>query len=327
MPKAKSNSAARAATIRFVEPMYAQLVQQLPEGDEWQYEVKFDGYRCLAGKDGAGVTLWSRRGNDLTAQFRNIAKACGQLPPRTLIDGELVAIDENGRISFNLLQHHRSQAQALLFYAFDVLIHRGINLVNEPLSKRREVLSNIMKPLGRNASAIALSESIDATPAELIGVVKEFGFEGVIAKRKNSCYETGKRSGAWLKYKVNKSQEFVIGGYTPGNPLDAMIVGYYEGDKLIYAAKVRNGFVPRLRRDVWQKLNGLEIASCPFTNLPEKKRTQFSLTREEMKNCIWLKPQLVAQVEFTEWTPDGHLRHSKFCGFREDKEPREVTRE
>jgi DNA ligase D-like protein (predicted ligase) len=327
MPKAKSNSAARAATIRFVEPMYAQLVQQLPEGDEWQYEVKFDGYRCLAGKDGAGVTLWSRRGNDLTAQFPSVAQACEQLPPRTLIDGELVAIDENGRISFNLLQHHRSQAQALLLYAFDVLIHRGINLVNEPLSKRREVLSNIMKPLGRNASAIALSESIDATPAELIGVVKEFGFEGVIAKRKNSCYETGKRSGAWLKYKVNKSQEFVIGGYTPGNPLDAMIVGYYEGDKLIYAAKVRNGFVPRLRRDVWQKLNGLEIASCPFTNLPEKKRTQFSLTREEMKNCIWLKPQLVAQVEFTEWTPDGHLRHSKFCGFREDKEPREVTRE
>ena len=152
-----------------------------------------------------------------------------------LLDGELVAIDENGRISFNLLQHHRSQAQALLFYAFDVLIHRGINLVNEPLSKRREVLSNIIKPLTRKASAISLSESIDATPAELIQVVKEFGFEGVIAKRKDSCYESGKRSGAWLKYKVNKSQEFVIGGYTPGNPLDAVIVGYYDGDKLIYA--------------------------------------------------------------------------------------------
>jgi bifunctional non-homologous end joining protein LigD len=166
--------------------MYAQLVQQLPVGNESLYEVKFDGYRCLAARDTAGVTLWSRRGNDLTAQFPNIAKACEQLPPRTLIDGEIVAIDANGRISFNLLQHHRSQAQALLFYAFDVLIHRGINLLNEPLSKRREVLSNIMRSLGRNASAIALSESIEATPAELIGVVKELGFEGVIAKRKNS---------------------------------------------------------------------------------------------------------------------------------------------
>ena len=149
----------------------------------------------------------------------------------------------------------------------------------------------------------------------------------MIAKRKNSCYESSKRSGAWLKYKVNQSQEFVIGGYTPGNPLDAVIVGYYDGHKLVYAAKVRNGFVPRLRREVWQKLKGLEIASCPFANLPEKKRTQFSLTREEMKNCIWLKPQLVTQVEFTEWTPDGHLRHSKFVGLRDDKNPREVVRE
>jgi bifunctional non-homologous end joining protein LigD len=135
-----------------------------------------------------------------------------------------------------------------------VLIHRGINLVNEPLSKRRELLANIMKPLMRRATGVSLSESIDASPAELISVVKEFGFEGVIAKRKDSCYESGKRSGAWLKYKVNKSQEFVIGGYTPGNPLDAVIVGYYDGQRLIYAAKVRNGFVPRVRREVWQKL-------------------------------------------------------------------------
>jgi DNA ligase D-like protein (predicted ligase) len=284
MPKAqKTKTAMRAATVQFVEPMYAQLVQQLPEGKDWLYEVKFDGYRCLAARNAAGVTLWSRRGNDFTAQFPNIAKACEQLPPRTLLDGEIVAIDENGRISFNLLQHHRSQAQALLFYAFDVLTHRGINLVNEPLSKRREVLTNITRPLARNASAIALSESIDATPGELIGVVREFGFEGVIAKRKDSCYESGKRSGAWLKYRVNKSQEFVIGGYTPGNPLDAVIVGYYDGDKLIYAAKVRNGFVPRLRRDVWQKLKGLEIATCSFANLPENKRTHALSFRSPVK--------------------------------------------
>jgi ATP-dependent DNA ligase len=172
-----------------------------------------------------------------------------------------------------------------------------------------------------------LSESIDASPAELIRVVKEFGFEGVIAKRKDSLYESGKRSGAWLKYKVNKSQEFVIGGYTPGNPLDAVIIGYYDGDKLIYSAKVRNGFVPRLRRDVWQKLKPLEIASCPFANLPEKKRTQFSLTREQMKDCVWLKPQHVAQIEFTDWTPDGHLRHSRFVELRDDKDAHRVVRE
>jgi bifunctional non-homologous end joining protein LigD len=106
-----------------------------------------------------------------------------------------------------------------------------------------------------------------------------------------------------------------------------VIIGYYEGDQLLYAAKVRNGFVPQLCREVWQRFKGLETASCPFANLPEKKRTQWALTREEMKNCIWVKPRLVAQIEFTEWTPDGHLRHSKFVGLRDDKEPREVVRE
>ena len=136
---AKPITASLADKIQLVEPMYAQLVQALPNGKDWLYEVKFDGYRCLAAKDAVRGTLWSRRGNDFTAQLPNIAKACEQLPARTLLDGEIVAINENGRISFNLLQHHRSQAQALLFYAFDVLIHRGINLLNEPLTTRREV--------------------------------------------------------------------------------------------------------------------------------------------------------------------------------------------
>ena len=140
-------------------------------------------------------------------------------------------------------------------------------------------------------------------------------------------YEPGKRSGAWLKYRINRGQELVIGGYTPGNPFDALIVGYYQDGKLNYAAKVRNGFVPRVRREVFQAVKGLQIQQCPFVNLPEKKRTQWALTREEMKNCIWLKPELVAQIEFAEWTPDGHLRHAAFVGLRDDKEPREVKRE
>jgi ATP-dependent DNA ligase len=110
---------------------------------------------------------------------------------------------------------------------------------------------------------------------------------------------------------LTDGQESVIGGYTPGNPFDALIVGYYEGDRLLYAAKVRNGFVPFVRRDVASRFKGLEIDTCPFANLPERKRTQWALTKEEMKNCVLLKPELVAQIEFTEWTPDGHLRHSK----------------
>jgi len=210
---------------------------------------------------------------------------------------------------------------------FDVLVHRGRRLLEEPLERRRQILSEAIDDI--KAAPIGLSESLSAGTKELIRVAKEFGFEGIVAKRKDSLYESGKRSGAWVKYKVNQGQEFVIGDYTPGNPLDALVVGYYQEGKLLYAAKVRNGFVPNLRREVARKFNGLEADTCPFANLPEKKRTQWALTKEEMKNCVWLKPQLVAQnlIEFTEWTPDGHLRHSKFVGMRDDKEAREVVRE
>jgi ATP-dependent DNA ligase len=210
-------------------------------------------------------------------------------------------------ISFNLLQHHRSNAQALLFYAFDVIICRGKKLVSAPLEKRRTLLNEIFKDLGKNASPVCLSETIDANPADLIRVAKEVGFEGIVAKRRSSLYEPGKRSGAWLKYRINKGQEFVIGGYVPDNPFDSIIVGYYRDGKLLYAAKVRNGFVPNTRREV-------AANTCPFANLPERKRTQWALTREEMKNCVWVKPELVVQIEFGEWTADGHLRHSKFVG-------------
>jgi DNA ligase D-like protein (predicted ligase) len=321
----KSLRALPKAKIRFIEPMYALSVQKLPEGKEWLYEVKFDGYRCLAGKDSTRVTLWSRRGNLFTEQFPHIARACERLPPDTLLDGEIVALDENGRVSFNLLQHHRSKAQALLFYVFDVLIYRGRSLLKAPLETRREALGEIFKD--GNAAPVSLSETIDAAPADLTRVAREFGFEGIIAKRKDSHYEPGKRNGAWVKYRINQGQEFVIGGYTLGNPIDALIVGYYEDGKLLYAAKVRNGFVAQVRREVASRFNGLQIDTCPFANLPERKRTQWALTKEEMKNCVWLRPELVAQIEFSEWTPDGDLRHSKFVGLREDKNPREVVRE
>ena len=189
-------SALPLGKIRFIEPMYARLVNELPEGKEWLYEVKLDGYRCLAGRDSTGVRLWSRRGNLFTKQFPQIARACEQLPPGTLVDGEIVALDANGRISFNLLQHHRSKAQALLFYVFDVLVYLGQSLMQEPLSARRETLSQIFK--GAKAAPIGLSESLDASPKDFVRIAKEFGFEGIVAKRKDSLYESGKRTGAWV---------------------------------------------------------------------------------------------------------------------------------
>jgi ATP-dependent DNA ligase len=199
--KEKETPAKSAERLQFVEPMYARTVQRLPEDDGWSYEVKFDGYRSLAGRDSTGVTLWSRRGNIFTDDFPQLAEAYEHLPPDTLLDGEIVAF-KDGRISFNLLQRRRSGTPAILFYAFDVILHRGKNLIKLPLENRREILAEAMAELKSKTPLICLSETIDASPAQLIPLMKEFGFYGIIAKRKDSCYEIGKRSGAWVKYNV-----------------------------------------------------------------------------------------------------------------------------
>ena len=313
------------AKVRFIEPMLAKAVTELPKDHgAWIYEVKVDGYRCLVGKDRSAVKLWSRRGNLFNQDFPGLARACAALPEDTLVDGEVVALDQQGRMSFNLLQHRRSQASAIRFYAFDLLVYKGHSAMGLQISERRDLLAQALTNVGGD---VQLMQRFETSPAELIPAAKRLGFEGIVAKRRDSLYEPGKRSGAWLKYKINQGQEFVIGGYTPGHPFDAIIVGYYRDGQLIYAAKVRNGFVPRLRREVANRLISLEANACPFANLPEKKRTAWALTKEEMKKCVWVRPELVAQIEFTEWTPDGHLRHATFAGLRDDKDPREVVRE
>ena len=198
--KDKEIATKSAERLSFVAPMYARTSQRLPEDDAWTYEVKFDGYRVLAGRDSTGVTLWSARGNIFTDQFPQLADAGEHLPPDTLLDGEIVAF-KDGRISFNLLQRRRS-GQAILFYAFDVIIHRGKNLIKLPLENRREILAEALAELRPKTPLICLSETIRCNPGQLIPLVKEFGFHGIIAKRKDSYYEIGKRSGAWVKYNV-----------------------------------------------------------------------------------------------------------------------------
>jgi len=313
------------AKIKFIEPMLAQSALALPKArKEWSYEIKLDGYRCLIGRDSAGVKIWSRRGIVYNKEFPQLAQAGADLPIDTLIDGEVVALDQKGRPSFNLLQHRRSQASAIRFYAFDLLVYRGRSTMGLEFSERRRLLAGALE--GRDGE-IQLLENFATAPGKLLRAAKELGFEGVVAKRRNSLYEPGRRSGAWVKFKTNQGQEFVIGGYTRGRPFDALVVGYYEHGALQYASKVRNGFVPRLRLEVMEQMKPLETDNCPFVDLPEEKRTPWSLTRTEMQKCVWLKPELVAQVEFTSWTPDGHLRHAAFAGLRVDKKAPEVGRE
>ena len=182
--------------------------------------------------------------------------------------------------------------------------------MNVPLEERRKVLSEIFEKVRSKASPIKLSETIDATPTELVRVAKQLGFEGILAKRRDSYYESGKRSGAWLKYRINRGQELVIGGYVSGNPIDSIIVGYYQDGTLLYAGKVRNGFVPHTRRAVAAKLRGLEIATCPFANLPERKRTQWALTKEKMKNCTWVSPEVGMEVHFSPPPERGQLLYA-----------------
>jgi ATP-dependent DNA ligase len=167
-------------------------------------------------------------------------------------------------------------------------------------------------------------------PVSLIASVRAAGLEGLVAKRLDSRYEPGQRSDAWQKMRINQGQEFVIGGYTiGGKTFDALIFGYYEGDRLLYVARTRNGFTPALRDQLFKRFRGLEIGECPFANLPEARSGRWGegLTAEKMKECRWLKPVLVAQVEFVEWTPEGHLRHSRFVALSEDREAATVGRE
>lgn len=315
------------AKLTFVEPMLAKLTNHPPETKDWFYEIKLDGYRALAIKKDSRVTLYSRRGNRLNARFSTIARMFDFLPDDTAVDGELVALDENGQPSFSTLQNSSTRGGALNFYAFDVVAYEGKDVRRLPLSARRKLLEGVFEMA---KGPIRMSAVFPDSPQRLIAAVKKSGLEGIVAKRANSVYESGERTGAWLKYKTNKGQELVIGGYKPGpNAFEYLLVGYYEAKNLIFVAKIKNGFTPALRRKVAEQFRGLETDRCPFANLPEPKnaRRGEALTVEAMRKMRWLKPKLVAQIEFTEWTKANHLRHSKFIALRDDKKPREVHRE
>jgi bifunctional non-homologous end joining protein LigD len=307
--------------------MIPTAVQTLPEGERWLYELKFDGYRALIIKNDDRVRILSRNEKDLTAASPGIVAAGRRLHADTaVVDGEIVAIDASGRPSFQALQHRAAHPNhAVVFYAFDLLHLNGEDFTRRPLAERRQPLPKVL-----GNSGVLLSQELAGTAQQVSAAVRQLGLEGVIAKRSDSRYDAGQRSGAWVKLKLDRQQEFVIGGYRPGpHGIDALLVGYYQGKKLLYAGEVRAGFTPHLRREVFGVVKPLHADVCPFVDLPNSKTSHWGggVTAQQMQEMQWLKPRVVAQVRFVAWTADGHLRHAGFLGLRNDKPARAVVRE
>jgi bifunctional non-homologous end joining protein LigD len=317
----------------FVEPMKALLEAKLPRGPEWVYEVKFDGVRALAIKNNESLALVSRAGNDLGHKYPEISQGLKNLSAgEAIIDGEVVAVDAQGRSSFQLLQSYQSagtKKPPLFYYVFDLIQLDGKDVTKLPLSERKAMAQKLTENL---APAIRFSGNITAESARLLKEMQSRGLEGLIAKKKDSRYEPGRRSGAWVKFKWTNEQEFVIGGYTrpkgARSHFGAILVGYYQNKRLLFAGKIGTGFNEATLRMLYEKFQQLASPDCPFANLPEKFTGSSSgLSAAEMRRCQWLRPELVCQARFAEWTRDHHLRQPAYLGLREDKDPREVVRE
>jgi bifunctional non-homologous end joining protein LigD len=307
--------------------MLATAADVLPVGFGWTYEIKWDGYRALADKQGDTIRLISRNQKNLTSDYPTAVAALKSIrEPAVLLDGEIVALDGAGRPSFQALQHRSTKDLVLTYVAFDVLAIGKRSLLAEPLSARRAQLASLTA-----GSRVMRSEALPGDPQSIERAIREFGLEGVVAKRDDSTYRPGQRSDAWVKVKFSPRQEFVIGGYKlNGRSIESVVVGYYEARRLLFAAQVRNGFTPHLRAELRQRLIPLTVARCPFANLPNsagRKHWGSGITAEDMSKFQWVKPRAVVEVAFVEWTLDGVLRHPRFIGFRTDKPASHVHRE
>src|SRR5436309_1750902 len=303
-------------------PQLAQLVKQPPDGPEWLHELKYDGYRIGCAIERGRVTLISRNGNDWTAQFPEIAKAAAALRVKSaLLDGEVCMVLPDGRTSFQALQNAFSggSRQGLVYFVFDLLYLDGRNLMPEPLDARKTALARVIGK--RTRGRIRYAGHIEGRGRAAFEHACRLGLEGIVSKRRDQPYQPGKRGG-WVKTKCVKRQEFVVGGFTDPEGsrqgIGALLVGYYDGDRLVFSGKVGTGFSVSVARDLRARLEKIETPDCPFTPCPPGRLG---------RHAHWVKPRLVAEVTFTEWTGDAHIRHPSFQGLRADKDPRRVVRE
>ncbi|HEY4246531.1 MAG TPA: non-homologous end-joining DNA ligase [Lacunisphaera sp.] len=312
--------------------MKALGVTGVPTG-RWFCEIKYDGYRAVAVLNRGQVELWSRAHKSMTHDFPEIAAALKMVKCRNaVLDGEIVALDSAGRSRFQLLQNRElNEARSpLVYFIFDVIQQDGDALTGLPLEERRKRLQML---LDGTSNPLQLSPSFEVEPADLMKAARKQRLEGIVAKKPGSLYEPGRRSGAWLKCKILGEQEFIIGGFTPPQRscqyFGAVLIGYYQRRKLLYAGKVGTGFNARLLETLHARFLKIKRQQCPFENLPMDHKSRFGtgMTRREMRKVTWLKPALVAQIKFAEWTDDGMLRQPVFLGLRKDKLARDVRRE
>jgi bifunctional non-homologous end joining protein LigD len=300
----------------------ARLVDEAPEGDEWLHEQKFDGYRILANVDHGEVELLSRRFNDWTEQFPTVVEAVSHLKAkRAVLDGEVAVVMPDGRTSFQALQNSFGKRDnKVAYFIFDLLELDGEDIAKLPLEKRKDRLAKLIGK--KQDGVIRYSDHVIGQGGDFFKLACKRGLEGIISKRRDKPYLPG-RGASWVKTKCLVRQELVIAGYTDPEGarthVGALLVGYYEGNKLVYAGKVGTGFSMKMLGELKKTLEPLETAKCPFT--PEPPRAWTGPGRH------WVMPNLVCEVQFSEWTNDGRLRHPSFQGLRRDKPAKDVIRE
>ena len=306
------------------KPQLARLEKSPPTGDQWLHEIKYDGYRILCLKRGNEVRLISRNGKDWTARFPTVTEAAASISPeRMILDGEMVVLRPDGRTDFQALQNAMEGAPSgpIGYYVFDVLYSDGFDLTRTPLLERKEYLKRVLEN-SRVPPFLLFGDHIRGKGEVVYEHACSLGMEGIVSKRAESRYES-RRSGSWLKVKCTKRQEFVIGGYTDPSGarsgFGALLVGTYNATgELVFAGRVGTGFNEQSLSHTLAALKPLETGETPFTNPPKGR---------EARGVHWVRPKLVAEVEFTERTEEGILRHPSFKGLREDKEPKEVRLE
>jgi bifunctional non-homologous end joining protein LigD len=304
------------------KPMLATLAETLPHGDDWTFEVKWDGYRALGYVRAGDARLVSRNGNDLTARFPEIAKALAKAArsPECVVDGEVCALDEHGRPSFSAMQQGK-RGTPIVYEVFDALEIDGVPILDLPLEERRERLEEL---LDARVQSVQISGFFDDGEA-LYEAALEQKLEGVMAKRRGSRYAEGKRTRDWLKVKTHGRQEFVVCGWTKGQgrragSFGSLVLGTYRGSELVWVGNCGTGFTERDIDELLAKLQPLRTDTPTFEEVPKMPKVRKG-------DVVWVKPVLVCEVEFAEWTHDGHLRAPSFQGLRDDKPAREVRRE